>query len=204
MCGGAPSGQKQLANSQAAYYDTLTKEAQDVFGKSSQIFGTLKDEYSPIFEAGPNQQGFSQAELDNLNSEAVTSTGQASKNVMEALNGKIGAEGGGNEFVPQGANRQLQEEADISAENQTSQELQQIKQAGYQQGYDQWKAAAAGLESAPGVFNPATEAASATTGAGSAADQTFTNVANESSSWMNLVGAGLGAAATGAGIAAHG
>src|SRR6185437_10909364 len=108
--GGAPSGQKELASSQSAYYNNLTAEQQHLFGELDPIIADMKSEFEPIFNAGPSQKGFSQEELDNLNAEAVTATGQSYRNVSEALNSKIAGEGGGNEFVPQGANKQLQAE----------------------------------------------------------------------------------------------
>jgi len=194
--GGAPSGQTQLAASQSAYYNTLTQEAQTEFATAQTLTNDLTSEFEPIFAAGPNQQGYSPEELANLNAAAVTETGQGIASVEKALGTKTAAEGGGNEFVPQGANRQLEAEVATSGENQTAAEESEILQAGYQQGYNEWTTAAAGLGEAASVMGAGTGAASAANQGGSAANQTYSNVAAENSSWMNLVGGALGAAGT--------
>lgn len=194
--GGAPAGQQQLAASQSAYYNNLTAEQQHLFGELDPIIADMKSEFQPIFDRGPNQKGFSEEELQNLNAEATTTTGQSYRNVSEALNSKIAGEGGGNEFIPQGANKQLQAEVATSAAGQTSGELSQILQADYAQGYNEWLAAAQGLSSVGAVINPSTAMAGAATGAGSAASSTWSAIAAEDNSWMNLVGGALGAAGT--------
>lgn len=193
---GAPSGQTALANSQTAYYNTMVQEATTEFGKAQGLTDTLTAEFEPIFKAGPSQQGFSQEELNNLNTEAATVTGQSYANVSQALSAKIGGEGGGNEFVPQGANKEIQAQIATSAASQIAGEQSQILQSDYAQGYNSWLAAASGLGEAANVMGAGTGAANAATGAGSAASTTWSAVAAENSSWMNLAAAGLGGAAS--------
>lgn len=196
QCGGAPAGQQQLADSQSAYYNTLTQEAQTEFAQAQTLTSDLTSEFAPIFAKGPNQQGFNQEELNNLNAEAATATGQSYANVSQALNLKEAGEGGGNEFVPQGANKQLQEEVATSAASQTAGEESQILQSSYQQGYNEWLASAQGLGEAAQVMGAGTGAASAANQGGSAASSTWSAIAAENSSWMNLVGGALGATGT--------
>lgn len=202
--GGAPSGQTALADSQTSYYNNLTQEQSTMFSQDQALFKSLQAEFLPIFNKGPNQMGFSDAELATLNAQSTTGAGQAYKAESAALGGKIGAEGGGNINVKQGANDELHQQLAVSAGDLTAQELTQIQEAGYNQGYNQWLAAASGLSQASAVMNPSTAAAGAATGAGSAASSTWTNIAAENNSWMNLVSAGLGAVGTAVGGYAEG
>lgn len=191
---GAPSGQSALANSQTAYYNTLTQEATTEYGEAQGLTNDLTSVFEPIFAAGPNQQGFSAGELTDLNAQATTATGQGYAAESAALGGKIGAEGGGNEYVPQGANKQINAELATSAENQTAGELNQIQLAGYQQGYNQWLAAAQGLGEAASVMGAGNGAGGVANQAGSAANSTWQAVSAENNSWMSLAGAALGGA----------
>lgn len=191
LCG-ASGQQNQIEQAQSNFYNTMTQEAQQVFGEDQALFHNLTSTFEPILAKGPNQMGFSDAELNDLTSSAITNTGQNYAHAAKALNEQIAAQGGGNTFIPSGANNQLREELASSAASQTAQEESQIKEAGYQQGYDEFKEAAAALSGAGNVFNSATGISSSATGAGSAASQTANEIAQEDNSWLGAVGGLLG------------
>lgn len=191
MCG-ASGQQKQLESEQANYYSVMTQEAQQVFGEDQQLFNYEVATFEPIINKGPNQQGFSQTELDTLNSNAITTAGQNYANAAKAVNEQIAAQGGGNEFIPSGANNQLKEQVATSAAALTSHEENQILQAGYQQGYNEYEQAVAALSGAPNVLSGAANFSNAATNAGNAASQTANEIAQEDNSWMGAVGGLLG------------
>lgn len=191
LCG-ASSQQKQISQAQDNYYTTMTQEAQQVFGEDQTLFHNLTSTFEPILAKGPNQMGFSDAELNDLTSSAITNTGENYAHAAKALNEQIAAQGGGNVFIPSGANNQLKEELASSAASQTAQEESQIKESGYQQGYDEFKQAEAALSGAGNVFNSGIGISNAATGAGSAASQTANEIAQEDNSWLGAVGGLLG------------
>jgi hypothetical protein len=101
---------------------------------------------------------------------------------------------------PTGAQEQQQAELASSAANSEAQQKQQITQANYQQGYNEFSQAAQGLTSTAGLLNP-TGYSGAATGAGNAAADTANQIASENNSWVN---AALGAAgAIGTGVVAQ-
>src|SRR5208337_1488296 len=84
LCG-ATKQQNQIAQQEQGLATQLTTQSQAVFGASSSVFNSLQSTFAPIIAAGPSQQGFSQQQLANLNSEAITQTGQEYKNEKEAV-----------------------------------------------------------------------------------------------------------------------
>lgn len=191
MCG-ASSAQVNLQNSQIAYYNTLTQQAQIEFGQSSKIFQDLTSTFEPILKAGPSQEGYSKAELNDLNSQAATGQGQAYATTEQAVNRQLAAGGAG---LPSGVADQIRVGLAGSAAQNLSGEQLAIKQADYQQGYNNWQMAGSALSGSTGVYNPSTNAANAATGAGSAASTTANEVQQAGSQWMGLVSGALGGAA---------
>ncbi len=193
LCCGATAAQTQAQQGQADLFSQMTNQAQSVFGSSSQVFQQLQKTFAPIVAAGPSQQGFSPAEASNLQSAAITNTGQAYKNAKEATGNAEDAVGGGNTGdVTSGSRTATDLGIADSAAQQTSGELNQINEANYQTGRQNFDNATKTLESAPDVFNPATSAGSAAIGAGSASANTANNIAASNNSWMQVVGGVLG------------
>jgi len=194
MCG-ATNAQNEQEEATTQAYNTATAQASQVFGASSTAFNDLLKSYQPIVQAGPSQLGFSQGELATLNSSAITQTGIEAKNEKEALGnaeataagtGGSGPVGPGGATI--GANLGLAE----NEGNQTASELSQIKQADYQIGRQNYQNAVQGLAGAPSVFNPASSATGAATGAGESANTATENVANANQSPWQLAAGALG------------
>jgi hypothetical protein len=196
--GGAPEGQQQLALAQSNYYTTLTNESTQEFDQAQAISTELTNTFGPIFAAGPNQEGFNAAEVNNLNSAAATDTGQAYQAVAQAEGTQEAGEGGGNEFVPQGANRQLNTEVATAEAQQLSTEQNQIVQENYAVGLQNFDTAAQGMETALNPYSASTGAAQVADSGGAAAGQTWSAIASEDNSWMSVLSAGLTAAGTAA------
>lgn len=194
MCG-STAAQNQIEQSQQNFMNQVQQQAGSVFGSSSQVFKDLMNTFTPTVAAGPNQQGFSPAELSNLNSQAITQTGRAYKNAKEALGDQFAAQGGGNTVNPSGA----QVGADLNlaegAANQTANELGGINAANWETGRQNYQTAVKGMMGATDVFNPSTGMANAGTGAGEAAANTANQIAQENNSWVSAVTGALGSIA---------
>jgi hypothetical protein len=197
LCKGASSQQSALANSQQQFYQTLTNDYNTQFANQNAILGTLSSALNPIIAAGPNQMGYNQAELNTLNSQAVQGTGNQYANAAKALGQQQAAQGGGNSYLPTGAQAAQQAGLISSAANQASNQLLGIKQAGYQQGYNQYQSAVGQLGGVAGMYNPTGYAGQAS-GAGNSAFNAATQVQqmNNAASPWNLVGGILGGAAS--------
>jgi hypothetical protein len=186
MCG-ATGAQTQLQTEQADFYQQAVQEQQQNYGQDQEILSALQNEYNPIFQAGPGQQGFSQAETANLNTQATEGTATNYNQADKALREQQAATG---VAAPTGAQEAQQATLASSAANTEATEKQQITQADYQQGYSEWQQAAAGLGGVASQLNPAGYSGAAT-GAGEAAGTTANQIASENNSWVN---AALGAA----------
>jgi hypothetical protein len=191
LCG-APGGQQQLANAQTAYYTTLTQQAQAEYADAKGVFDELTSEYTPIFNAGPNQYGFSQAETNALNTEAATGTQQDYNMVNQAVKENLAAQGGNSPMMPSGVAEKAARATATAGASQLAQEQGQIVQSGYQQGYNEWLAAASGLGQAENVFSTANGAGSVANQGGEAAGQTWSAIAAENESPFNAVMGALG------------
>jgi hypothetical protein len=195
MCG-ASSQQTQIEAQQAQYYSVLTQQAQQEFGQASKVFNDLYTAMAPIVAAGPNQQGFSAPELSSLNESAITGTSQAYTNAAQAVRQQQAA-AGGREFIPSGATMQQNEIVAAQAAGQESSELNQIQQANYATGRQNYFTAAGDLAASTGTYNPATGAAGAANQSGEAAATTANQIAQENNSWMQAVSGALGGIAGG-------
>jgi len=191
MCG-ATNAQNAQETATTNAYNTATAQSATVFANSSLVFNDLVASFAPTVAAGPNQQGFSQQELANLNSEAITQTGQAAKNEKEAVGASEAAQGGGLSVLPGGATVGANLSVAENAGNQTASELSQIQQQNYTVGRQNYLNAAAGLAGAPGAFGASTGATSAATGAGESATTATQNVAAANQSPWQLAAGALG------------
>lgn len=190
MCG-ASSEQYQLQDEQIQFYQQAQQESAATFSEQQGIIKQLEGIYSPILAKGPNQMGYSDQELDTLNAQAVEGTAENYSRAAKAVNEQIAAQGGGNlPGVTTGGQEQLKAEIAASSAAEQSREETGIMQAGYEQGYNEFKQATDALATASGQLSPATYE-NAATSAGSSASQTANEIAQENNSWIN---AAIGAA----------
>lgn len=199
MCG-ATQQQKDITDEQQNFYKTLSDEYSSVFGQTQAITGALTSAFMPILQAGPSQTGFAPSEENALrtqNTEGVaTDYAQAQKATAQML----ASQGGGNTLLPSSVNANILAQNANAAAATRAQGENQITQANYAQGYQNWQSAANVLGSTAGLLNP-TGFAGATTGAGSAASTSANQVAQSAfAPWgaaMGTLGSVAGAATTG-------
>ena len=189
---GADPAQTSLANSQSAFYNQMTQDYSQQFAGQNAILSTLQNTLNPIIAAGPNQFGFSTAQTNNLNSQAIQGTGQQYNNASRALGAEQAAAGGGNAYLPSGAQEAQKGNLAAASANQASNQLMGVQQAGYQQGYNTYESAIGQLNNAAGLYNP-TGYSGAATAAGSAAGSSWNQIAQENQA-ANPFNAILGAA----------
>ena len=202
---GASSQQTSVEASQQRFMNQMMSQASTVFGNASSVFNSLVNTFTPTIQAGPNQQGFSPAELSAMNSQAITGAGQAYKNAKAAVGNEEAAVGGGNVTLPSGVNEATDTGLAENAANLTSTELNKITQENYATGRSNYENAVNGLAGSINVFNTASTAGNAATSSGEAAANTANQIAQENNSWMSAAGGALGAiggAATG-GLMTH-
>src|SRR5580698_4300395 len=182
MCG--PSAQQtQISDAQQNFYNTLTTEATQTYGEDQGILSQLTSAYEPILAKGPNQQGFSAGEVENLNAQATEGTAENYSAAAKAVNENLAAEGGGNNPLPTGAQTQLKEEVAQGAAQEQSQEESQITGANYAQGNEEFQQASNALLGTSGQYNPTGYIGGANQG-GSAAASTANTIESEENSWL--------------------
>lgn len=198
MCG-STAGQDQIQQEQISEYEQMQKMTADMYAKQQEIYKPMEDQFQSIFAKGPGQEGFSEAQKNDLNSSVVEGTAENSGAAERATNEQIAAEGG-DSVMPSGGDLQLQSEVRQGLSNEQSREESQVKEADYNQGYSEWQQAGGGLMAIAAGDNPLGYA-NATTSSGSAASTTAEDIAKEQNSWIN---AAIGAAGSAVGMAAGG
>ena len=198
LCCGPSAAQQQLSAEQNQFYTNLNNSYATTYAGQQNILNSLTAEFQPILAAGPNQEGFSAQEETALNTQAAESTAAGAQEAQVALGNKEAAQGGG-AAIPSGAQEELSANIDTSAGNEEAALRTQITEADYQQGLTNFNEAAGVLGNTAALENP-TGVAGAATSAGSAAETTANQIAQEETAWMQpIFGAigGIGGAALG-------
>jgi len=124
------------------------------FAGQNDILNKLNESLSPIVEAGPNQQGFSPQELASLTTTAVNNAAAANRNAQQAA-GNFAAGQNNTSGLQSGVQKQIRGSIASSAANQESNALNQITQANYNQGNQNFWRAQGGMSALSGQYNPA-------------------------------------------------
>jgi hypothetical protein len=201
MCSGAPSGQTQLAAAQTNMYNTQSADMNQLFSQDEALNNEIQGVYGPIFQAGPSQLGFSQGELNTLNSGAATGVGQSFAAANSAMKENLAASGGGTTQLPSGAMTKAEEGMTTAGAAQLSGEENQIQQADYAQGLSNFDSATNALMGVGNVFNNSIAEGGVANQGGMAANQTYNAIAQENNSPFAAVMGALGGVASGAGAA---
>ncbi len=153
MCG--PSQQQQsLGASETSFANLLQANYSQNFGAQSQVFQNLNNIFTPIAQAGPDQQGWGPQEAAAVNTQIGEGVGSNYAKATQALNTQLSARGGGNEYLPTGSEAALQGGVAAAAANQQSSEQLGATEANYAQGRQNWQQATAGLNALGQEYNP--------------------------------------------------
>lgn len=206
MCG-ATAAQTNLQTAQANFYNTMVQNYNQVYGEEQSVLDAVTKSLAPIIAAGINQEGFSAAEKNSLMTSATEGVARGYQQAQQAVQAQQGAAGGSAATnVQSGETKQLSNElasADVATQ---AGEEQQITQADYAQGRQNYMAAVQAEEGAAGLLN-ATGVSGAATSAGSAEGTTAAQIASENdsvwSSVLSALGGVAGNAVGGGGILAN-
>ena len=149
MCGSSTS-QQQLAGQSANFYGQLKNSYAQNFGAQSAILSNLNSALQPIISGGPNQQGFSAAENAAMNSQAINNAAMANRNAQVIAGSNVG----GNTGVTTGGQKQLQAQIATGVGNNLSNNLNQITQANYATGRQNFFGAESALSGVASQYNP--------------------------------------------------
>jgi hypothetical protein len=195
MCG-STAAQDQLQGEQMQAYQQAQQLTAQQYAHEQAIFAPMATKFQSILDKGPGQKGFSDGELEDLNSQAVEGTAENYEHAAKALGENQAARGGGDISMPSGAEDEEREQLAASSANSESQQESGIKQADYQQGYENWRTAGANLMGIATGENPL-GFENAATSSGSAAGTTADQIAQADNSWVNAAIGAAGAAAGG-------
>jgi hypothetical protein len=190
MCG--PSGaQSQLQDEEMSFLQTQQNAYSTAYGKFSDISDRLNAQFAPIIAKGPNQEGFNDQEKTMLNTQATEGTANEYAKAKTALQEDLASEGGGGDStnLTSGHSDELRQELLSGGAAEESREKQQILQADYTQGYNEYNSAVEGEEAVAGGWNPNSFAASEEGAAGTANNEANTIAAQQNTVWTSVLGA---------------
>jgi hypothetical protein len=180
----------------SSLFKTATSQAATIFGAANAEFNKVVSALNPVVAGGPGQNGWSAAQTNATNTQIINQNAAAIKNAGVAVRSDIAGAGGGNIALPSGANIATEEALAAAGAESESSNLTNATIANKTQGQQNWEFATKAAEAAPDMFNPATSATNAATGAGSADLTAQQDINNASNSWQQMVVAGLSDAAT--------
>jgi hypothetical protein len=189
MCG-ATGAQSQLQQEDLQTLQEYNSMMQEQYANQGAIYAKVSSVLDPILEAGPGQQGFSGAEENDLNAQAVAGTAQNYNAAAKAVGEETAAEGGGNSLIGSGAAEQLKQEVANSAAQTESNEETQIQEQDYLTGRENFQTAEEGEMAIAAGENPLGYASAATNESNATANVAG-EIATENNSWYS---AALGAA----------
>ena len=189
MCGGPSDTQLKLQDEEAQFYATQIDAYKTAYSNFKTLQDTLNAQFAPILAKGPNQFGFSDAELQNLNSIATEGTARNYGSAKRALQESIATEGGGtsNVNLTSGASTEMERELASDAAATESAGQQQIQEAGYNLGHQEWSQAVAGEEDLAAGWNPNSFAGSANNSGTLASDTANTITSEQNSMWGSII-----------------
>lgn len=191
MCG-ATGTQQQIQQEQLDAYQQSQDMLKQEYGHQQAIYAPMAAKFLSIFNAGPSQEGFSEGEKQNLETQIVEGSGRNFANASRSLNEEIAAEGGTG--MPSGAADEMKLGLSTSAAAEKTREETGVLEEDYATGRQNWQNAGAGLFNIAAGENPLGYE-HASTEAGTAVSTTANDIAQQENSWIN---AALGAAGTAA------
>jgi hypothetical protein len=140
----------QVAGQQQAFFNELQGAYGTAFSESQNILSNLTSGLTSIFQAGPNQSGFSAAQNTALQNQAINNSATAYRNAAQVA----GAQAGGNTGTGTGAQAALQSQIAATTGAGLSSNLNQINLANAQTGRENYWNAASALGGTANMLNP--------------------------------------------------
>src|SRR5581483_2155130 len=197
----AQAAQANLATEETAFMQQLQADYSKQFASQRNILQSLTAAWSPILKAGPNQEGFSPAEISALDTTVQDTAASSFNAAQKATQNMIETRGGGNVVLPSGTEGQILGQEATAAASQEAAEKLAVKQKSFDVGRQNFLNAASVLSSTAGLYSPTSFSSSANSAAGvaSSADSAAFNdaykMAQQSGGFWSTVGGILGGAA---------
>lgn len=157
MCGPSGPSQNELALEQSSqsFSNQLQQNYGTLFAKQQDVMSALNKSLSPILAAGPSQRGFSAEENAALQTQAINSAGAANTSAQQfARTIGAGEGGGGTSGLTSGITKQIQSAIGSQAANALGGQQNQIAQADFAQGNQNYWRAQAGVNALAGEYSP--------------------------------------------------
>lgn len=189
----ASQAQKTLAEKQAAFYDVMTQDYKTKFADQKAIQDSLTAAFGPIIAAGPGQFGMTREEEAAQRTGARDVTATQYQNAARAVRGAMAARGGGDTFLPSGAEEQIAASIAVQAAESEAEKQTAITKFGYDIGRTNFFNAANVLSGNAAMMQPTSFAGEAT-GAGSAAFKSAESISKQGGGFMRWLGGVAGGA----------
>jgi hypothetical protein len=196
MCGPSNS-EKDLAGSESNLAQSLQQNYATNFSEQQGVLTALNNSLSPTLEAGPNQQGFSSAELAADNSKAIDTTSQNYQSAARALNTQTAGRNDSGNLPESGVDQGLKENLASSAAGQLSNEQLGITEANYGTGRSNYNSAVQGEMGLAGLYAPNATASQAS-GANQNAFGEANTISTEENQEQSEIASGVTSLAMGA------
>ena len=131
---GASATQDQLQTAEANYYTQAVQQSTSQFNQQQAVQTTLQNAANQVIAKGASQQGWSPEQMNTMNAGVIQNTGQQYANAARAIKESQATQGGGTQFLPSGANTQINAQLASSAANQVSSGLYGNLLGSYQAG----------------------------------------------------------------------
>lgn len=154
MCG--PSSAETGLQQQSQGFSTqLMSNYSQLFSQQQGVLAGLNKSLSPIVAAGPNQQGFSGAELNSLNTSAINANAGATQSALQAARTfGAGQGGGGTSGLTSGITKQIESSVAAQGAGNLATNEGQIQQANWAQGNANYFKALGAQEGVAQMYNP--------------------------------------------------
>jgi hypothetical protein len=184
MCG--PSGTaKKLNDTVQNFTKQVVGEAGTVFSETNAVFNNIVNSVQSIINGGPSQAGFSTNQKNAMTAAAVQAGGTMARNIKGATAAASAAIGGGNTVAPSGSVQAANLDANIAAAEKTAEAKNNIEQADFATGRDNYFKALDVEKSAPSVLSEATSFNAEAGGQLTAAQKSQQNIDSQSNWWKN-------------------
>ena len=178
MCG--PSSQeKSIQSSTQSFGSQLQQSYTNLFAGQQDILKGLNRSLNPIVAAGPSQRGMSGAEKSALQTSVINNAGAANTAAQQAARTYGAGQGGGNTSgLTSGITKQIEGAIASQSAGQEGAQLNQVEQADWNQGNQNYWRAQGALQGVASLENP-NAAASTALGADQAAFQQASQITTE-------------------------
>lgn len=196
--GGASAQAKENEQAQTNFFNGLTQQQGTQFANQQELQDTLTSAYTPIVNAGINQNGYTPDELAELKTSAAETAGANYAGASRAL--AASGAGAGSATDSSGILKEQEAGVATAGANANTVAQNQIELQNKEQGRQNFFTASSALGGVNSTAASSTSAlAEGANGAGSNATKSIDQVdqENKAGSWQTILGGAVGAAASG-------